>query len=138
MTTRGILDTCVLIDLHVGRVSEEGLPDEHAITSLSLGELGFGVAVAPTDQDRRDRQTRLDRYRELFRASTIPYDTEAAMLFGLVVGSVLDGGKHAVRRRTIDLQIACVAISRHLPLYTVNHADFTGITGLDVVPVHRD
>lgn len=135
--SRGILDTCVLIDLHLGLVSTDGLPDEQAITSLSLGELGFGVAVAPTDEDRLDRQARLDRYRELFRSSTIPYDADAAMLYGLVVGSILEHGKQAIRRRTVDLQIAAIAVARQLPLYTVNHADFQGITGLEVVPVER-
>lgn len=136
--SRGILDTCVLIDLHVGSVSVESLPDEQAITALSLGELGLGVAVAPTDRDRLDRQARLDLYRELFRNSTLPYDADAAMLFALVAGSLLARGRQAIRRRTVDLQMAAIAISRQLPLYTVNHADFAGIAGLEVVPVARD
>lgn len=135
--TRGILDTSVLIDLHVGAVSTAVLPDEMAITSLSLGELGFGVAVAANDWVRTDRQARLDHYRETFRDNTIPYDADAAMLFGRVVGSLLGCGKHAIRRRTIDLQIAAVAVSRQIPLYTVNHRDFDGIVGLDVVGVER-
>ena len=135
--TRGILDTCVLIDLHVGVVSTGALPDEQAITSLSIGELGFGVAVAASDKDRLDRQARLDHYRELFRNSTIPYDAEAAMLYGLVVGSVLGRGKQAIRRRTVDLQMAAIAVARQLPLYTVNHADFDGIAGLEIVAIER-
>lgn len=135
--SRGILDTSVLIDLHVGAVSTDSLPDEQAITSLSLGELSFGVAVASTAADRLDRQARLDRYRELFRDATIPYDTHAAMLYGLVVGSVLEHGKRAIRRRTVDLQIAAIAVARQLPLYTVNYTDLQGVAGLDVVPVER-
>lgn len=135
--TRGILDTSVLIDLHVGAVSIDALPDEQAITSLSIGELGFGVAVAPNDRVRLDRQARLDYFRETFRASTFPYDGDAALLFGRVVGSVLGSGKQAIRRRTVDLQIAAIAVSRQIPLYTVNHRDFGGIAGLDVVPVGR-
>lgn len=137
MTTRGILDTSVLIDLHVGAVSTDALPDEQAITSLSLGELGFGVVVASTDEARLDRQARLDHYRELFRGNTIPYDAEAALLFGRVVGSVLGSGKQAIRRRTVDLQMAAIAVSRQVPLYTVNHADFQGIAGLEVVAVEH-
>jgi toxin FitB len=135
--SRGILDTCVLIDLHVGTISTDALPDEQAITSLSLGELGFGVAVAPTDKDRLDRQARLTHYRELFRNSTIPYDADSAMLFGLVVGALLERGKQAIRRRTIDLQIASIAVHHQLALYTVNHVDFEGIAGLEVIPVAR-
>ncbi|HRE00280.1 MAG TPA: hypothetical protein PLV68_03215, partial [Ilumatobacteraceae bacterium] len=130
--TRGILDTCVLIDLHADAVSTDALPDEQAITSLSLGELSFGVVVAPTATDRLDRQTRLDHYRDLFRNATIPYDTAAAMLFGLVVNSVLERGKGSIRRRTVDLQMAAIAVAHQLPLYTVNHTDFQGITGLTV------
>ena len=126
-----------MIDLHVGAVSTDVLPDEQAITALSLGELGFGVAVAPTEKDRLDRQARLDHYREIFRNSTIPYDAEAAMLYGLVVGSSLQHGKHAIRRRPVDLQMAAIAVARQLPLYTVNHADFEGIAGLQVVAVER-
>lgn len=135
--TRGILDTCVLIDLHLGAVSVDALPDEQAITSLSLGELGFGVAVASTDDDRADRQARLDHYRDLFRSSTFPYDADAAMQYGRVIASVLRHGKQAIRRRSVDLQIAAVAVRRQVPLYTVNHRDFEGIAGLDVVPVER-
>lgn len=135
--SRGILDTCVLIDLHVGAVSADALPDEQAITALSLGELGFGVAVATTDRDRLDRQVRLDHYRDLFRDTTLPYDAQAAMLFGMVVAGVLAEGKHAIRRRTVDLQMAAIAVARQLPLYTVNHADFDGIAGLEVMPVER-
>lgn len=135
--SRGILDTCVLIDLHVGAVSTGALPDEQAITALSLGELSFGVAVAATTADRLDRQARLDRYRELFRGATFPYDADAAMLFGLVVSSIREHGKGAIRRRTVDLQIAAIAIAHQLPLYTVNHTDFEGIAALDVVPIER-
>lgn len=135
--TRGILDTSVLIDLHDGAVSDDALPDEQAITSLSLGELGFGVAVATDGRVRIDRQARLDYYREKFRDSTIPYDAEAAMLFSRLVESVLGSGKRAISRRTIDLQMAAIAVSRQIPLYTVNHADFAGIAGLEVIPVER-
>lgn len=135
--SRGILDTCVLIDLHVGAVSPDDLPDEQAITTLSIGELGFGVAVAGTVEDRVDRQARLAHFRELFRDSTLSYDVDAALLFGQVVGSILASGKQALRRRTVDLQIAAIAVSRRAPLYTVNHADFDGIAGLEVIPVPR-
>lgn len=135
--TRGILDTSVLIDLHNGAVQPDALPDEQAITSLSLGELGFGVAVASNAQVRLDRQSRLDFYRDRFRHSTIPYDADAALLFGLIVTSVLGSGKRAIRRRTVELQMAAIAVSRQVPLYTVNHADFHGIIGLEVVAVDR-
>jgi tRNA(fMet)-specific endonuclease VapC len=37
--------------------------------------------------------------------------------------------------RAYDAMIAAIALSNGLPLYTCNPDDFTGIDGLEVVPV---
>ena len=64
----------------------------------------------------------------------LPFDAPAARAFGGVAASLRRPGRKPAAR-AYDAMIAATAISRSLPVYTCNPADFTGIDGLTVVAV---
>lgn len=139
--TQGLLDTNILI-LRRG-IDPADLPAEMAISTVTLGELSAGPHLVRRDDDagyeeHAERARRLD---VLQRAETefdpLPFDAEAARIYGRVIAAVVSAGR-SPRRRTADLMIAAVAISNGLPLYTTNPEDFAGLEGvLDVIPVRR-
>jgi tRNA(fMet)-specific endonuclease VapC len=64
----------------------------------------------------------------------LPFDTAAARAFGQVAASLRQAGRKP-SARAYDAMIAATAISRNLPVYTCNPADFTSIDDLTVVTV---
>jgi predicted nucleic acid-binding protein len=133
-STSGLLDTCVVIELGGDRLDPDGLPDQHWITAVTLGELSVGPLAAATPDERAQRQLRLQVVEATFARSILPYDADAARTFGRVVADVLAAGRTS-RSRTSDLQIAAIAITHDLPLHTINVDDFHGIKDLEIVPV---
>jgi predicted nucleic acid-binding protein len=140
--TRGLADTNILI-LRT-RIDPRQLPDEVAISAVTLAELSAGPhEVRPDDEqdlyfEAAERARRLDvLQRAEHEFDPIPFDAEAARAYGRVVAAVLAVGRKP-RRRATDLMIAATAIAAHLPLYTTNPADFSGLDRLlTVVPVTR-
>ena len=129
---RGLLDTSVVIDLE--RIAEAALPDEAAISSLTLAELAAGPHATSDLDERARRQERLQRAETTF--DPIPFNAEAARAYGLLYASVVSVGRKARGRRAIDLVIAAVARANELPLFTRNPADFVGLEALvEIVPV---
>ena len=106
MTQRGILDTSAVVLL--GRLHASDLPQEPVITAVTLAELSAEADFEP-----------------------LPFDADAARAFGRVAASLRASGRK-VQARSYDAMIAATAIATHLPLYTVNPDDFTGIEGLDL------
>ncbi len=127
MTERGLLDTSTVILL--GRLDYADLPDELLITAVTLAELSVGPLVATTRKERSARQAVLQQAEADFEP--LPFDTDAARVFGRVAASIRDAGRK-VQSRAYDAMIAATAIANQLPLYTVNPTDFTGIDGLDL------
>jgi predicted nucleic acid-binding protein len=137
---QGLLDTNVVI-LRQG-IDPAALPDEMAITAVTLAELSAG----PHHVRRNDVQSAYDEHVErasrmdiLQRAENefdpIPFDTEAARIYGRVCAAVISGGR-SPRGRIADLMIASIAVVEDLPLFTVNPDDFKGLEALlTVVPV---
>jgi predicted nucleic acid-binding protein len=67
----------------------------------------------------------------------VPFDAEAARLFGRVAAAVIAIGRKP-RRRVADLMIVATAMAEGLPLFTTNPGDFAGLDDLiQVVPVTR-
>ena len=132
--TEGILDTSVVIDAAAGRIDLAELPDSRWITAVTLGELSAGPLVATSADERARRQAVLQEIEAQYSGSALPYDEAAARASGRVIADVRQAGRQP-RRRTADLMIAAIAISRGLPLYTTNGDDFLGISKLHVVPV---
>ena len=59
----------------------------------------------------------------------IPFDAEAARIYGRVCAAVVSAGRKP-RRRIADLMIAATAIAEGLPLFTTNPDDFRGLDEL--------
>lgn len=128
---RGALDTSVLIQL--ARIQDRSLlPLESAITAVTLAELSVGPLMARNQQDRAERQARLQQAEAEFEA--LPFDAAAARSFGRVAAALRRAGRKP-SARSFDAMIAATAIANDLPLYTCNPKDFAHIDGLTVVPV---
>jgi toxin FitB len=110
-----LLDTSVLI-------GAEGGPDEEAaISVVSLGELHFGVLVAPDEGARAMRVRRLGIVESSFDA--LPFDSAVARECGRLHAAVVQRGGQP-RRRAFDLAIAATANVHGVPLLTFNAKDF--------------
>ena len=141
-TRRGLLDTNIMILR--SRVAPDELPEEMAISAVTLAELSAGPhEVRPdTEQDAyfeaAERARRLDvLQRAEHEFDPIPFDAEAARAYGRVTAAVVAAGRKP-RRRAVDLMIAATAIAAELPLYTTNPDDFRALDHLvTVVPVTR-
>ena len=123
---RGLVDTSVLIDLE--RVSQEALPDELAISAVTLAELAAGPHATDDRDERARRQDRLQRAEATF--DPLPVDAAVARAYGRVFAAVASRGRSAHRRRAFDLLIAATALAAELPLYTRDPADFAGLERL--------
>lgn len=135
---RGLLDTNILILRRW--IAPASLPDELAISAVTLAELSAGVHLVRGD-DARARAERARRIDVLQRTENefepIPFDADAARTFGRISAAVQDAGR-TPRRRVADLMIASVAAAQALPLCTTNPDDFAGLDGIvDIVPVAR-
>lgn len=128
---RGLLDTSVVIDLHL--LSSAGLPRELLVSAVTLAELAQGPSATDDPAERASRQDLLQRVEGTF--DPLPFDAAAARAYGRVCAGVRTAGRQP-RGRFPDLQIAAVALANSLPLYTRNPDDFRGLDSLIVlVPV---
>lgn len=139
---QGLLDTNILILRRW--IDPDELPDEMAISAITLAELSAG----PHEVRGNDEQSLYDEHAErarrleiLQRAESefepVPFDAEAARIYGRVSAAVIAAGRKP-RRRIADLMIAATAIAEELPLFTTNPADFAGLdTLMGIIPVTR-
>ena len=120
---RALLDTSVLVADTTHPPDLSGL--EGRVSSVSYGEMNFGVAVAKDDHARAVRLGRLQRVLAIYGPG-IPFDDLAAASYGLLYGMSHAAGKRS-RTRVADLMIAAIAHNLNLPLVTRNPADFDAI-----------
>lgn len=129
---RAVIDTSVIIDLD--RLDPAQLPEEIAVSAITLAELAAGPHATADLDERARRQDRLQRAEATFDA--LPFDDRAARAYGRIYARVTSHGRKARGRRALDLLIAATALSANLPLVTRNPDDFSGLDGLiDVHPV---
>lgn len=128
MPQAGILDTSVVIDL--SGVDGRLLPEESAITAVTLAELAAGPHATADAIQRSIRQERLQWAEATFDA--LPFDIAAARSYGRAYALVRTAGRQP-RRRFADLMIASIAAANRLPLYTRNPTDFAGLDSLVTV-----
>ena len=141
-SAQGLLDTSIMILRKWINPAE--LPDQMAISAITLAELSAG----PHQVRRNDEQSHYHEHAErarrldvLQRAENefdpIPFDAEAARIYGRVTAAVITAGRKP-RRRLADLMIAAIAIAEDLPLFTTSPDDFAGLDHLlTLVPVTR-
>ena len=128
---RGLLDTCVVIDLPL--IDARLLPVEAAVSSVVLAELAQGVAMTKDPVEMMARAQRLADVEAEFAA--IPFDREAARRFGTLVALTVKANRNP-RPRRMDLMIAATAAAQGLPLFTRNVDDFKGLEqGVEIIPV---
>lgn len=85
--TRGLLDTPVVIDHDV--MDPALLPDESAISAVTLAELAAGPHATRNEQERARRQDRLQWAAATWDA--LPFDAEAARLYGRMFAAAPPG-----------------------------------------------
>lgn len=129
----GLLDTNTLILLPRFKDASV-LPKHPLISAITLAELSVGPLVATDESERAARLAHLQQAESDF--DPVPFDADAARSFGQVAASLRRSGRKA-SARAYDAMIAAVAIANEVPLYTCNPDDFTGIDGLEVVPVQH-
>lgn len=119
-----LLDTSVL----VGAIGELAtVPDEAAVSVLTLGELLVGVHLAP---DAESRERRLEALTEVERRfEPLPIDVGVARRFALLVVEARQRGR---RPRVVDTLIAATALAHGLVVHTRDR-DFERLRGVQVI-----
>lgn len=139
---QGLIDTNILILRQW--IDPAELPDEMAISAVTLAELSAGPHQVRSNSEQTSYDEHAERARRLEilqRAESefdpIPFDAEAARVFGRVTAAVVAAGRKP-RNRIADMMIAATAIAEGVPLFTTNPDDFTGLgTIMQVIPVTR-
>jgi predicted nucleic acid-binding protein len=121
----GLLDTSVLIGHDV--IDPALLPEEAAISAVTLAELAAGPHTTSDPDERSRRQDRLQWVASTF--DPYPLDADAARAYGRVVAAVRASGRRE-RSRVADLLIAATAIANEHPLFTRNPDDFAALEDL--------
>jgi len=130
--SHGLIDTSVVIDLEL--IDPATLPQELAVSAMTLAELAAGPHATSDPAERARRQDRLQRAEATFEPVSV--DADVARAYGRVYAAVSVAGRKARGRRAVDLFIAATAVASNLPLYTRNPEDFAGLSELlEVVPV---
>lgn len=121
---RAVLDTSVFIAAEDGRrLDEAGLPDEAAISVVTLAELHAGV-LAASDVDTRAR--RLATLAAVSDIELLVIDESVAVEWARMRVLLAEDGRRA---NVNDLWIAATALAHDLPVVTQD-ADFTVIEEL--------
>lgn len=109
---RGVLDTSVFIAAEAGR-GHENLPEEAAISVITLAELHLGVLLA------KDASTRARRLRTSSKVESelelIPIDADVARVFASIVAEARSSGR---RPQVMDTWIAATAVRHGLVVFT--------------------
>lgn len=117
--SHAILDTSVLIAREQARSLERPLPDEVAVSVVSIAELEIGVLVAH-DADIRGRRLRtLTNVRSL--AAALPIDERTAAAYAQLAARALSSGR---KPRIHDTWIAATALVSDAEVWTQD-ADFS-------------
>jgi len=129
--TRGLLDTSVVIDHDV--IDPALLPDESAISAITLAELAAGPHATEDKDERARRQDRLQWATATW--DPLPFDAEAARMYGRMFAAARAAGQTS-RSRLADLLIASTAAANSLRVYTRNPSDFGALNAIiQVVPL---
>lgn len=127
--TRGIADTSVFIASESGRpLDVDALPDELAVSVVTIGELRAGVLSA-ADADTRDR--RLSTLTEVSRLDALPIDEAVAQQWARLRVLLRDSGR---RMSVNDSWIAATALAHGVAVVTQDR-DYVDVPGLVVITV---
>ena len=124
---RALLDTSVLIAGEQGRPLH-ALPDEFAISVMTIAELLGGVLAAGSEARPRRLET-LRRVEAGF--SALPVDDTVARVFAAMAAAAHRAGQ---RPGIVDMLIASTAVAHGLSLYTQDREQ-AGLRGVDAILV---
>ena len=125
--SRGLADTSVFIADESGRVLDaDGLPDELAVSIITIGELRAGVLVAET-VETRDR--RLRTLTAALQLDPVPVDEAVAAQWARLRVLLRDTKQ---RMAVNDSWIAATAMALGVPVATQD-TDFPVVDGLSVI-----
>ncbi|MGH3425213.1 MAG: type II toxin-antitoxin system VapC family toxin [Nocardioidaceae bacterium] len=122
---RALADTSLFIGLEQARISS-AVPDQLAVSTVTIGELKLGVLAAG------DAHTRAERLRTLERAMSLdplPVDDTVADAWAELRVALRDAGKKLPAN---DSWIAATSIAYELPIATQD-TDYEGVPGLSVL-----
>jgi predicted nucleic acid-binding protein len=126
---RGLLDTSVFIAGEQARpLAAERLPDEAAISVVTLAELELGVHLATSESVRGQRLRTLQAAHATYAA--LPVDPSVASAFAELVAAARRAGQ---RPKVQDTWIAATARAHDVAVYTQD-SDFDELA-VDVVRV---
>ncbi|MFV2064202.1 MAG: type II toxin-antitoxin system VapC family toxin [Chloroflexota bacterium] len=129
MTSRGLADTSVFIADETGRpIDSTSLPDELAVSVITIGELRAGV-LAARDTPILDR--RLSTLTAALSLQPIPIDEAVAASWARLRIALRDAG---LRMPVNDSWIAATAMALDVPLVTQDD-DFPSLPDLAVILV---
>jgi predicted nucleic acid-binding protein len=128
--SRAILDTSVLIAREQGRPLERLLPEDVAISVVSIAELEVGVLVARDAPTRGRRLRTLTEIRSL--SAALPIDERTASAYAQLAANVLLEGR---KPRVHDTWIAATALVSDAEVWTQD-GDFSDFAhAVDVVRI---
>lgn len=124
----GLIDTSVFVGVEASRLDITDLPDQIAVSVVTLAELRLGVLLA---RGVSARQRRLSTLQFASSLNPVPIDIDVAGEWTRITAEL----RQSERRAPInDVWIAATAISHSMSVITQD-ADYDLIPGLDVVRV---
>lgn len=126
--SRGLLDTSVFIANETGRALDpEALPDESAVSVVTLAELQAGVLAAQDTETRAQRLVTLDSAADI---ELLAVDELVATWWARMRVHLAEEGR---RINVNDLWIAATAAANEVPVVTQDNdftplEDFAGVT----------
>jgi len=126
--SRAVADTSVFVAREAGRPLGE-LPDELAVSVVTVAELELGVLRAADTATRARRLATLGQVRATY--PLLPVDAETASCFARIAAAELEAGR---KLRRHDAWIAATAM-RHGAAVATQDDDFTSFVDVQVVRV---
>lgn len=127
--SRGLADTSLFIASEASRpLDTAAVPDELAVSIITIGELRAGVLAA---DDTLIRARRLHTLTQALRLDPVPIDDAVAEQWATLRVLLRD---HKLRMPVNDSWIAATAMSLGVPVVTQD-LDFPELPGLDIVMV---
>jgi predicted nucleic acid-binding protein len=129
LVTRGLADTSVFIARESGReLDEAALPDQLAISVVTIGELRAGVLAA---EDVRTRERRLGTLTAALALDPLPVDDNVAEAWARLRVLLREAGQ---RMPVNNSWIAATAIAHGVPVVTQD-SDYVDLDELPVIKV---
>ena len=127
--TKGLADTSVFIASETGRIFDaDRLPDEIAVSIVTIGELRAGVLAA---EDINTRDHRLSTLMRALELQPIPVDESVADAWARLRILLRD---HGLRMPVNDSWIAATALALGVPIVTQD-ADYLELAGVEVIRI---